>query len=1004
MARKTRKTIADSKVDLLTDPAAETLANHSRAANAADAANGPAVIGGDLTGNVKEDEIVTASGQLTIDDIAEEREFIPIVNLRGSYGVLSMSKDGAWTYKMDKIDEMPPSWNYDEKFAVTAKDGSWTWLIINVKGTNDAPTFIGEMRGSAMEGGTIPPQLFATDPDANDDLNLAFTFGDPGHGTVQWVDPRAGKFTYTADEDFYGTVLIPVTVTDRQGASHSSFYTVSVGNLWDAPFGSDKSVTISQGDSHVVAVEDLGFSDHKDAGSQINSLDAVFISAVSGAGKLWLGDAELDLSAGPVRVSKADIEAGKLVWKPDAGASGEAHITFNVKDNAGGAEARDDNTSKDANTLTIKVVDVNEAPSFTLAADQVVNEDAGVIVVNGMASGISAGSAGENGQVLTFTLTNDNNALFTEQPTLTANGTLRYKLADNANGVATVSVTLKDDGGTANGGDDTSDTLTFTITANAINDAPHFSAGANQTVDEDSGPHSVGWATDISAGPANESAQTLAFTVTNDNNALFSVQPSIAADGTLTYELTANANGTATVSVTLTDSGSGVGANRNSTGPITFTIDVAPVNDAPVVSVANSLSIVENTVGAVLGQVTTTDVEGQAVSYQIAINTGSVANPVWTPTDLFEIVGDELRLAPGKSLDYEAASSISLRIFATETAGPAPKATAAFTTIRVIDVNENAPPVNRAPTLTTPNADAQVEAGQTISLTIGDTHFTDPDGTDLNYAISVNGAGLPSWMTFDTTSGAFSGKPTTAEAGSYVVAVTASDGALTTSDTFNLIVTSPAAPEATILLSADEVAENSAGGTVVGALSGTDADGDAFVSFSLGSNPDRAFRIVDGELVVRGSAKLDFETRPTYEISIIATDDDGATVEKTFTINLTDVAENPVGTKGNDKLFGDALDNIVNGRRGNDKLTGGDGADTFVFGAKFGTDAILDFDPSEGDIIDLSRVKGIKNFDDLMADHAAQSHAHVRISADDGSVVTIHNFMLADLKADMFIF
>lgn len=53
-----------------------------------------------------------------------------------------------------------------------------------------------------------------------------------------------------------------------------------------------------------------------------------------------------------------------------------------------------------------------------------------------------------------------------------------------------------------------------------------------------------------------------------------------------------------------------------------------------------------------------------------------------------------------------------------------------------------------------PNADAQVEAGQTISLVIGHT--------DLSYTISVDGAALPSWMTFDTTSGAFTGKPTAA--------------------------------------------------------------------------------------------------------------------------------------------------------------------------------------------------------------------------------------------------
>lgn len=61
MARKTRKSIVDSKVDLLANPSESyddigqpaPLANHARAANAADAVNGPATIGGNLTGSVK---------------------------------------------------------------------------------------------------------------------------------------------------------------------------------------------------------------------------------------------------------------------------------------------------------------------------------------------------------------------------------------------------------------------------------------------------------------------------------------------------------------------------------------------------------------------------------------------------------------------------------------------------------------------------------------------------------------------------------------------------------------------------------------------------------------------------------------------------------------------------------------------------------------------------------------------------------------------------------------
>ena len=116
------------------------------------------------------------------------------------------------------------------------------------------------------------------------------------------------------------------------------------------------------------------------------------------------------------------------------------------------------------------------------------------------------------------------------------------------NGLATVTVILKDDGGTANGGSDTFTTQTFTITVNAVNDAPSFVKGADQTVNEDATAQTVnGWATAISKGAANESTQVLTFGVTNNNNTLFSVQPALDATGNLTYTSAANANGLATV-------------------------------------------------------------------------------------------------------------------------------------------------------------------------------------------------------------------------------------------------------------------------------------------------------------------------------------------------------------------------------------------------------------------------------------------------------------------------
>ena len=91
----------------------------------------------------------------------------------------------------------------------------------------------------------------------------------------------------------------------------------------------------------------------------------------------------------------------------------------------------------------------------------------------------------------------------------------------------------------------------------AVNDAPSFTKGANQTVFDNAGAQTVpGWATAISKGPADESAQTLTFNVTgNDNPALFAAGPAVDANGTLTYTPSPSTGGTATITITLQDNG-----------------------------------------------------------------------------------------------------------------------------------------------------------------------------------------------------------------------------------------------------------------------------------------------------------------------------------------------------------------------------------------------------------------------------------------------------------------
>src|SRR5262249_19110629 len=140
----------------------------------------------------------------------------------------------------------------------------------------------------------------------------------------------------------------------------------------------------------------------------------------------------------------------------------------------------------------------NHAPFFTKGNDQIVLEDCGPQKVTHWATGISAGSASEQEQSLKFIITTDNPGLFSSGPAVSSDGTLTYTPAGDANGMATVTVKLQDNGGTVRGGVDTSPPQTFRITVTPVNDAPSFLKAGDVTVLEDSGPKAIAnWAQNI---------------------------------------------------------------------------------------------------------------------------------------------------------------------------------------------------------------------------------------------------------------------------------------------------------------------------------------------------------------------------------------------------------------------------------------------------------------------------------------------------------------------------
>ncbi len=109
---------------------------------------------------------------------------------------------------------------------------------------------------------------------------------------------------------------------------------------------------------------------------------------------------------------------------------------------------------------------VNDAPTVNTPSNVTINENAGQQTVN--LSGITAG--GGETQTLMVTASSNNTALINPSITYTSpdpGGTLTFTPAANSFGTATVTVTVKDNGGTLNGGVNTT-SVQFTVTVNQV--------------------------------------------------------------------------------------------------------------------------------------------------------------------------------------------------------------------------------------------------------------------------------------------------------------------------------------------------------------------------------------------------------------------------------------------------------------------------------------------------------------------------------------------------------
>jgi len=441
-------------------------------------------------------------------------------------------------------------------------------FVISIDPVNDEPTFTAGSDVTVSEDSGSYSATWATGISAgpNESQTVSFLLSNDNNGlfSSQPAVASNGTLTFTPATNAHGSATVTVVIVDNGSNSPpndntgaTAQFTITVSSLNDSPsFNAGPSQTVNE-DAPAQTVNPWATAISPGPADESGQTVTFNITGNSNPGLF---------SAGPSIDS-----AGVLTYTPAANANGSANITITLSDNGSPA------ATSAPQTFTITVNAVNDEPTFTPGSDVAVNEDSGVYSAM-WATGISAGP-NEAGQIVSFLVSNDNNGLFSGQPAIDSGGTLTFTPAPNAQGSATVTVTITDNGSNAAPNDNTGATVQFTIIVNAVNDPPSFSAGPNQTVNEDAGAQTVNpWATAINPGPADESGQTVTFNITgNSNPGLFSAGPSIDSAGVLTYTPADDVSGFANITITLSDNGAPVATSA----PQSFTITVNSVNDEP---------------------------------------------------------------------------------------------------------------------------------------------------------------------------------------------------------------------------------------------------------------------------------------------------------------------------------------------------------------------------------------------------------------------------------------
>ncbi|HOX56040.1 MAG TPA: Ig-like domain-containing protein [Candidatus Paceibacterota bacterium] len=581
--------------------------------------------------------------------------------------------------------------------------------------------------------------------------------------TVNYTSPSAsGSISFTPVPYAYGSAVVSVTVNDG-GASNNIVtrtFTVTVNPVNQPPtLNNLANVTINENATlQTVNLTGIGTG----AANESQTLTVTATSSNTG------------LIPNPTLSYTSPNTSGSISFTPVANAYGVATITVTVNDGASS-----DNTV--TRTFTVTVNSVNQAPTLNTLANVTINENATLQTVS--LTGIGTGAANES-QTLSVTASSSNTGLI-PNPTVSytspsASGSISFTPVANANGAATITVTVND-GATSNN----IVTRTFTVTVNSVNQPPTLNNLANVTISENATLQTVNL-TGIGTGAANES-QTLAVTATSSNTGLIP-NPTVSytspnASGSISFTPVAYANGAATITVTINDGGA-----SNNIVTRTFTVTVTPVNQPPTLNNLANVTINEN---ATLQTVSLTGIGTGAAneSQTLAVtatssNTGLIPNPTVSYTSP----------SASGSISFRPVTDANGSATITVTVNDGGASNNIVTRTFTVTVNH----VNEPPTISA-IADRMI-AANTSTPAIA---FTIADAETSAASLAVSGSSDNTSLV-PTSRIVFSGNggnrtvvitPTTGQTGSANITITVSDGTDTANRVFQLTVRSrPAAP------------------------------------------------------------------------------------------------------------------------------------------------------------------------------------------------------------------